>query len=195
MRAPPAIATWFLTGLAPSTPDSALGDLQEEYESGRSPGWYWRQVLRAIAASTVRQIHAHPLEMIRAVIVGWAFLWIFFSHVFPLLVSPDEWLFVRGVADIRSWWPTTATTLLREIISPLACVGAGWIVARFHKREMVLIFVVTVLAWNLMGIMYAFKQGWLREGFLIPILASLIVMLVSIVVGGLFGGYRAEAPE
>jgi hypothetical protein len=194
MRPPPAVAKWLLTHLAPSTPESVLGDLQEEYEAGRSTGWYWRQIFRAIFAATTRQITAHPMLTIRAVFVGWAFLWIFFEYCFQVLISPAEELFVRGIADIRSWWPNITTTLLKHIIAPLACAGAGWIVARFHKREMVLMFVMTILAWNLMGITHAFWQGGLREGWLIAILVNFAVMPVSILVGGVLTA-RMEGVE
>ena len=120
---------------------------------------------------------------VRAVFVGWAFLWVFFEYVFQLLVSPAEWLFVRGIADIRSWWPNIPAPAT-HIIAPLACAGAGWIVARFHKREMVLIFVMTVLAWNLAGLMHAFRQGWGREGFVIGIVVNFALVPVSILIGG-----------
>ena len=193
MRHPPGAAKWLLTRLAPSTPDSVLGDLQEEYEAGRSHGWYWRQVFRAIVMATARQITSHPVLTVRAAFVGWAFLWIFFEYCFQLLVSPAEWLFVRGIADIRSSWPNIPAPA-RYTIAPLACAGAGWIVACFHKREMVLIFVMTVLAWNLAGLLYAFRQGWGREGFLIGIVVNIAVVPVSILIGGAFTA-RPEAVE
>jgi hypothetical protein len=110
-----------------------------------------------------------------------------------LLVSPAEWLFVRGLADIRSWWPNIPAQA-RYIIAPLSCAGAGWMVARFHKREMVLLFVMTVLAWNLAELMYAFRQGWGREGFLIGIVVNLAVIPTSILIGGVFTA-RTEAVE
>ena len=204
MRPAPPVAKWLLTRLAPSTPESVLGDLEEEYEAGRSTGWYWRQVCRAIVTSTARQMTAHPVLTVRAVFVGWVLLWIFFEYVFQLLISPEEWLFVRGVADIRSWWPnitphihtlrgsTSATAI--SIVAPLGCAGAGWIVARFHKREMVLIFIITILAWNLMGITHAFWQSGLRQGWLISIIVNFAVVPVSIMVGGVFTA-RTEVVE
>jgi hypothetical protein len=130
---------------------------------------------------------------VRAVVVGWAFLWIFFEFVFQLLVSPEEWLFVRGIADIRSWWPDVPTRVVEHIIVPLVCAGSGWIVARFHKREIVLIFVMTVIGWNLWGIIHALSQGRVREGFLIAIVWNFVEVPVSIVLGGLIA--RREAME
>ena len=131
-----------------------------------------------------RQITRHPILAVRATFVGWAFLWVFFEYCLQLLISPEEWLFVRGIADVRSWWPNVPTAVVVHVIVPLACAGSGWIVARFHKREMVLIFVMTVLAWNLMGVIRAVSQGWVGEGFLIAIVWNFVEVPVSILLGG-----------
>jgi hypothetical protein len=46
---PPAVATWLLLHFASKRNRDALaGDLIEEYRTGRSESWYWRQVLIAI---------------------------------------------------------------------------------------------------------------------------------------------------
>lgn len=48
-RVPPRIATWLLERLGPDYRREALvGDLLEEYEQGRTHGWYWRQAMVAI---------------------------------------------------------------------------------------------------------------------------------------------------
>jgi hypothetical protein len=42
---PPSLATWILDHAVPGGRDEGLaGDLLEEFRSGRSEGWYWRQV-------------------------------------------------------------------------------------------------------------------------------------------------------
>jgi hypothetical protein len=134
-----------LTHLAPNAPGSLLGDLQEEYETSRSHWWYWRQALDAIGTATPRQARTHPVLALRAVIVGWAFLFVFLSYfMFPLSNLGEE-LFVRGVADVRRWWrnvPVLAVFLLGS-------AGSGWIVTRLHDREMLLLYMATVVGWNL----------------------------------------------
>ncbi len=43
---PPPLATWMLEHLTFGCRKEELaGDLCEEFRSGRSEGWYWRQVL------------------------------------------------------------------------------------------------------------------------------------------------------
>ena len=44
---PPRLATWLLSWCGPAN-DPLLGDLLEEYRSGRSGRWYWRQVMIAM---------------------------------------------------------------------------------------------------------------------------------------------------
>jgi hypothetical protein len=68
---PPSIATWVLEHLTFGDRNDALsGDLLEEFQSGRSSGWYWRQVLAAIATSYLREVRT------RALVVVFAALWI-----------------------------------------------------------------------------------------------------------------------
>jgi preprotein translocase subunit SecY len=44
---PPALATWLLNRAARGN-EALVGDLLEEYRRGRSPAWYWRQVLTTV---------------------------------------------------------------------------------------------------------------------------------------------------
>jgi len=49
-RKPPGVATWLLNRLGHASVNPSLaGDLLEEFQSGRSRGWYWRQILIVIA--------------------------------------------------------------------------------------------------------------------------------------------------
>lgn len=58
MRAasPPAIATWLLDHLCAERNEALAGDLVEEYFGGRSAGWYWRQVMAAIAIGGAQRV-------------------------------------------------------------------------------------------------------------------------------------------
>jgi hypothetical protein len=49
-RNPPRIATWIFEHLRPAGCDEALaGDLLEDFRNGRSAGWYWHQIIAALA--------------------------------------------------------------------------------------------------------------------------------------------------
>ena len=71
---PPVIATWILEHLTPGHRNDALsGDLLEEFLSGRSANWYWRQVLAAIATASFREVRTHSPLLI------FAALWTIFA--------------------------------------------------------------------------------------------------------------------
>jgi hypothetical protein len=60
-REPPATATWLLEHLTLGKRNEALaGDLLEEFQNGRTAGWYWSQVIVAIALASFRYYLAHP---------------------------------------------------------------------------------------------------------------------------------------
>jgi hypothetical protein len=180
-----------LLKLAPSTPGSLVGDLQEEYESGRSAGWYWRQVLRAVTVAIARQMHAHRWETVRGIVAGWVCLEIFGKYVFPTLVAPDDWLFVRGVTDIRPWWPDFTARQIWYVSAPFACASVGWIIARFHRRETVLIFVGTVLLWNLPHFFVLIGELSIAQ-IIRDVLLVFVVFPLSTVAGGLLATRAAD---
>lgn len=55
IRQPPALAAWLLQRLVSGyRSESLAGDLFEEYQTGHTPGWYWREVIAAIVLSARR---------------------------------------------------------------------------------------------------------------------------------------------
>ncbi len=80
---PPALAAWMLEHLTPGRGNQALaGDLLEEFRSGRSAAWYWRQVLGAIVLGCAKELRTHWPAL------SFAVLW-----TVPL---PAFWLYVVG---------------------------------------------------------------------------------------------------
>src|SRR5687767_16031722 len=61
---PPKLATFLIERLAGGEP-ALLSDLQEEYRSGRSRSWYWREALSAIGWSLIGVIRRHPVKFLR----------------------------------------------------------------------------------------------------------------------------------
>lgn len=56
MREPPAIAAWLLKRFATTRrSESLLGDLFEEYQTGRPSGWYWRETFVALLIAVHRE--------------------------------------------------------------------------------------------------------------------------------------------
>jgi hypothetical protein len=56
-REPPALAAWLLGRfVAGDRSEALLGDLFEEYQTGRTNGWYWRETLVALLISMRRTV-------------------------------------------------------------------------------------------------------------------------------------------
>jgi len=71
-RQPPALAVWLLKRAGLTARNEPLtGDLLEEFRSGRTAVWYWRQTFRAIAAAFGLRLHSRRLEFL-ALFVGWS---------------------------------------------------------------------------------------------------------------------------
>lgn len=71
-REPPALANWLLkhSGFARQNPPLA-GDLLEEFRSGRSAAWYWRQTIVVMLTGLVRAVRL-SLRPLIAGVIGWA---------------------------------------------------------------------------------------------------------------------------
>jgi hypothetical protein len=95
---PPRIATWMMEHLTPSGSDDAIaGDLLEHFRAGRSTGWYWRQVITAIAAELIRRVWLHRAALL------FAAMWSFLAPAWVLLNARLHW--DRSVAMMRIPWP------------------------------------------------------------------------------------------
>jgi len=112
---PPVIATWILEHLTPGDRNDALfGDLLEEFSSGRSASWYWRQVAAAIAIGYFREIRARSLVLV------FATLW--------TALAPAWWFFALWFAAHSAGFilPWPDSTILGEFISVSLSLWAGF---------------------------------------------------------------------
>ena len=67
---PPTLATWLL-GWLEGTCSPLVGDLHEEWQHGRSAGWFWRQTMRALYGRAAKYVAEHrPLALLGLVAVG-----------------------------------------------------------------------------------------------------------------------------
>lgn len=80
-REPPALATWLLNHLTSKRNNDALsGDLLEAFRTGHSPGWYWYQVIAAIAIDWGRNVwHQRTTLLFAAIWSIFSPAWILFT--------------------------------------------------------------------------------------------------------------------
>lgn len=125
---PPLIARWILERLVPSDRDDALaGDLHEEFCSGRSAGWYWRQVLSALAIRSLREIRVrYPALLFAAV-------WSMFAPVWLLSIAGLEQYFHLSEHFAKMDWPwSTLSDLSVMFAANLLFLWAGILLYLFH---------------------------------------------------------------
>jgi|HubBroStandDraft_5_1064220.scaffolds.fasta_scaffold51384_1 hypothetical protein len=77
---PPRLASWMLRRLTAGPHAEALeGDLLEAWRGGRGNGWYWRQVLVAVAASLWRLARSQGPALAVAIAASWAVMLAWFA--------------------------------------------------------------------------------------------------------------------
>ena len=61
---PPRLPTWLLAWLE-GTSSPLVGDLHEEWQHGRSAGWFWRQTMRVLYGRAAKYVGEHrPLAFL-----------------------------------------------------------------------------------------------------------------------------------
>src|SRR6185437_16355317 len=108
-------ASWILEHMVPGGRNEALaGDLLEEFRSGRSEWWYWRQVLAAMMTGCLRAVRRNWL------LVFFSFLWTVPAPVFWIhTIRWQESTFLTGRWGFN--WPYStmcdlALTLLWDVL-------------------------------------------------------------------------------
>jgi hypothetical protein len=117
---PPLIAAWMLEQFSARRLDEALvGDLFEEFHSGRSAGWFWRQVLSAITAGLREEIACH-----RALLF-FALLWSAIAPAWLDITAPGN--FPEIAESIRHIdWPWSSICSVGLFLGPsLAFIWVG----------------------------------------------------------------------
>jgi hypothetical protein len=193
---PPIVATWVLTRFGNGN-EVLAGDLVEEYQRGRTAAWYWRQVLVAILVGCGHEIRTQKLLTMRAVITGWAALFLY-GHLIglPLYKLYSRVLMALGLGPLWFWWWHYYTYPI--ILVP--CVGgflSGWLVARFHRTlrvTMVTVYAVSVLLTSLPEI-FRLATDSLSNSRFVPYLLTYSVAECVFVVSILLGGLRSTNTE
>lgn len=94
MKQPPRLATMLLHHLTKRT-EPALGDLMEQFQSGKSKLWYWHQVMGVIAHAALEELRHSP-ALVFAVMTGAVIVTLVTPLVITTIHMVDEQLFVRG---------------------------------------------------------------------------------------------------
>jgi hypothetical protein len=173
------MATWLLQRLTSGPEREALaGDLCEQYQRGRSAGWYDAQVLWAIVAGAVYDAGQHYLLAIRAVVIWYVLAWI----------TADLAVNAYGLFGLWIWNWTVAHDW--DVV--------GWIVARLHRRHVAAVMLTCTTAM----VVYALTSPtrlWPIVFAQTPFLANIHYALavfgapVSFLIGGLLGSGSDDA--
>jgi hypothetical protein len=170
-RKPPRLANWLLTrsGFAHQNPPLA-GDLLEEFRSGRSAAWFWRQTLVAILTGLALNARLAGRPLI-GFLIGWVAevcvtfaLWRFhlprqLPHIFGTIA--------HAAADLGSLWLLWKVFRRRQPVARTAEVegepAAGLVES---ACQYFLIFVIAYCVWALFWTLplWAFitiQIGWL----------------------------------
>jgi hypothetical protein len=164
-REPSPLATWMLEHLTSGERDEALaGDLLEEYRSGRSDGWYWRQVLVACVVSWSRSLAA------RGPAIVFALLWCIPAPAWKQIV-----LRATNSQVLNGTW---------NVLGPfwLLLALAGWTI--LHASFLWAGLLVYQLAYVILG--KKLRQRDLRRAFWITTLVLPPVMGITFVLVSLY---------
>jgi hypothetical protein len=183
-RTPPQFPAWLLRNLGLDV--AVLGDLIEQYQSGRSTRWFWWQALRA----TFVALRQHVPLTILAVICGWLVLWV----CFRFLGVPFARLTSTGLAERYSveWWLLAG---LMWVVVGAPFIASGWLVAKVGSRHPVLpvlTFALSVSTAILIALILDTREGnslELRMWLTVP-LFLVVAPATAIVAGGLVAARR-----
>jgi hypothetical protein len=197
---PPSGPTWLLNRFGLGN-DALTGDLFEDYSQGRSAAWYWKQVLIAIVVDFGKEVRAHKLLALRALVVGWIALDVLLRWVEnPWWRFAGRVLLPRGLIPSPYWWHHYY--LYPALLIPCIFAGAsGWIVGRCHRahREaMVVVYLLSVQLWLFcQGGGFRLVEDVLGNRRFLPYLlswvANFIFITIAILLGGLWGDSRERA--
>ena len=180
---PPRLAALLLQLFAVDEP--VAGDLEEEYGAGRSAGWYWRQVLAAIAAGPLRRFDVHELFAVQgmpmqAIMLGLVSV----CAVFTVRLIA-VWAIEHEVASFLLS-PGGLRELLRLGLSFAVAVPTGVAIARVHassRRAGVLAFSTTIPLWAYANLYFLNGAGNLDAA--LPHVAALLAFVVGLLSGGI----------
>lgn len=153
---PPRLATWLLEKGGPSArAEELIGDLVEEYGTGRTRTWFWRQVAGVLMLDLWRVLHAHALTFAAAVAAGSLFMALWTQCIALMLHGYGFVQEGEAVATHPQAMSHFLVLRISQILTTVLVVMTVWIVTRIHKtyqRGVVVAFVMVTLAPRLPGL-------------------------------------------
>ena len=182
---PPALATSLLERLTGGDKrDSVIGDLIEQYQNGRSRGWFWRQTVAALTMSAFREVREHKFQAISAIVLGY----LCGASLFYFTTSAAG-KFVGGYTVVGAY----------VLFLPLAFISSaisGWILSRTHSRPMVLVFAIFCVIASVvaLAVYLLFPIDRMPLPMTVVVLTvDFIIGPIGVLAGGLFGAAHAKS--
>ena len=162
-RNPPRLATWLLDSVS-ACDEALVGDMIEEYRSGRSRLWYWRQTFVAVLRATLSDVRSHPVLVLKASLLMAVSVLCYDSLLHGLQLFCDD---VMWKLSPVVFYPERITRLkfmintALNVVAPAAgyAVGAR-VVSRFHRGHQTTFTLVNTLLVCVVG---ALQLLWLVE--------------------------------
>jgi hypothetical protein len=181
---PPRLATTLLARFVDN--DALAGDLQEEYRSGRSAAWYWRQVVAAVVIAALRRGDWHELFAAQGLVMQWVMLGLV-SVCAVFTVKVTAWLLRHEGIDALLQ-PSALREFGRVALAFAIALVVGAAIARIHLRSRgaaVLAFSTAVTAWTTTNLYLLDGAGTLNA--LTPHVVAALVFVAGMLAGGLHG--------
>jgi len=162
VRTLPRLATFLLSRLTERNA-SALGDAAEQYQSGKSRWWFWRQMVSIVVQMVVRDIQERPILVV-SVIAGAAILTLIEPLLHATIVTFDEQLFVRGISwfYVNGYGLPSIVSNHPWLITAVFYALVGWTVGRVagsKQAAAVLTFAASVFACGVVSPLIQIRIG------------------------------------
>jgi hypothetical protein len=134
VRQPPTLANWLLAHFG-SVEDALVGDIYQEWSTGRSGAWFWHQTLSAIVCGTVREIRCRPWRTCAALVLGWSAAAAFFLAGDTIAdgLAGLIWGWSRQKAYADDHWAPFLVSA--SLVSFGGFSMSAWLVTRLHRRN------------------------------------------------------------
>ena len=152
----PFLAAFLLERLGPAD-EELIGDLVEEYQSGRSRVWIWYQVLVTVFHHVARTLRGHPGRAAVGLVLGW------------LGGAAWEYSFIWSIDYVSSLVEGPAVLAVWSVGSVLTNLAAGGLIGRVCRPfglQIAIAYIISLVPfWLISGVYNAASapdgaRGW-----------------------------------